>query len=47
VAAQLGPTSAGERELAEGCLFALETGMLVAFDRGFYSFAFYRVILTF
>lgn len=44
VAAQLGPTSAGERELAEGCLFALETGMLVAFDRGFYSFAFYREV---
>ena len=44
VAAELGPITTGERELAEGCLFAMEPGMLVAFDRGFYSFAFYRQV---
>lgn len=41
VAAELGPLKTGERELAEGCLFALEPGMLVCFDRGFFSFDFY------
>jgi len=44
VAAQLGPTGTGERELAEGCLFAMEAGMLVAFDRGFFSYKFYRQV---
>ena len=44
VAAELGPLKAGERELAEGCLFAMEPGMLVCFDRGFYSFDFYRQV---
>ncbi|MBN9609377.1 MAG: hypothetical protein BGO26_06895 [Actinobacteria bacterium 69-20] len=41
VAAEFGPLKIGERQLAEGCLFALEPGMLVCFDRGFYSFDFY------
>lgn len=42
VAAKIGPLKTGERQLAEGCLFALEPGMLVCFDRGFFSFDFYR-----
>lgn len=44
VAAQLGPIKTGERELAEGVLFAAEPGMLICFDRGFYSYAFYRTV---
>jgi hypothetical protein len=44
VAAQIGPIRTGERDLTEGCLFALESGMLVCFDRGFYSYAFYRQV---
>ncbi len=44
VAAEIGPITTGERELAQGCLFALEPGMLVCFDRGFYSFDFYRTV---
>lgn len=43
-AAALGPVKTGARELAEGCLFAMEPGMLVGFDRGFYSFDFYRKV---
>lgn len=38
VAAELGPYSAGERELAAGVLTDLEQEMLVTFDRGFYSY---------
>ena len=44
VAAEIGPLKTGERELAEGVLFALEANMLVCFDRGFYSFDFYRTV---
>lgn len=44
VAAQIGPIKAGERELARGCLFAMEAGMLVCLDRGFYSYDFYRQV---
>lgn len=44
VAAEIGSIKTGERELAEGCLFAVEPGMLVCFDRGFYSFEFYRKV---
>jgi hypothetical protein len=38
VAAAPGSLSSGERELAEGLLPAFSHGMLVAFDRGFYSY---------
>src|SRR6266496_6223405 len=38
VAAELGPIATGERELAAGVLADLEPGMLVSFDRGFYSY---------
>jgi hypothetical protein len=41
VAAELGPTRTGERELAEGVLPVLEEGMLVLFDRGFFSYQFF------
>jgi len=41
VAAELGPYSAGERELAAGVLADLEPGMLVIFDRGFFSYTFF------
>jgi transposase IS4-like protein/DDE family transposase len=41
VAADLGPLNAGERELAEGVLPDLEEGMLVLFDRGFFSYDFF------
>jgi hypothetical protein len=41
VAAELGPIGTGERELAEGVLPAFEEGMLVLFDRGFYSYDFF------
>ena len=44
VAAEIGPIRTGERELAAGCLFAAEPGMLVCLDRGFYSFNFYRKV---
>ena len=38
VAAEIGTVSVGERELAEKLAPALEPGMLVIADRGFYSF---------
>jgi hypothetical protein len=38
VAAEIGTVSVGERELAEKLAPALEPGMLVMADRGFYSF---------
>ena len=41
VAAEFGPIRTGERELAEGVLPALEEGMLVLFDRGFFSYDFF------
>ena len=41
VGAELGPLRAGERELAEGVLADLEEGMLVLFDRGFFSYDFF------
>ena len=37
-AAEMGTLSVGEREIAEGLAAALEPGMLVTADRGFYSF---------
>ena len=42
VAAQIGTLSVGERELAGGLLDAMEPGMLVIADRGFFSFEFWR-----
>lgn len=42
VGASLGPYSSGERQLALGLLPDLTPGMLVAFDRGYYSLDFYR-----
>jgi hypothetical protein len=41
VAADLGPITMGERELAEGVLPDMEEGMLVTFDRGFFSYQFF------
>ncbi len=41
VAADLGPLRTGERELAVGVLPDLEEGMLVLFDRGFFSYDFF------
>jgi hypothetical protein len=41
VAAELGPISTRERELAHDVLAALEDGMLVRFDRGLFSYDFY------
>jgi hypothetical protein len=41
VAAELGPIRTGERELAQGLLPVLEDGMLVLFDRGFFSYEFF------
>jgi len=38
VAAEIGTVSVGEREIAEKLALALEPGMLVIADRGFYSF---------
>ena len=38
IAAELGPISTGERELADPLLDSLEQDMLVIFDRGFYSY---------
>jgi hypothetical protein len=38
IAAEIGRMSIGERELAEGLARALEPGMLVMADRGFFSF---------
>jgi hypothetical protein len=38
IAAEIGRMSTGERELAEGLARALEPGMLVMADRGFFSF---------
>jgi Insertion element 4 transposase N-terminal/Transposase DDE domain len=38
VAAELGPLRTGERELAAGVLADMEDGMLVSFDRGFFSY---------
>jgi Insertion element 4 transposase N-terminal/Transposase DDE domain len=38
VAAELGPISSGERELAEHVLADLDQDMLVMFDRGFFSY---------
>jgi hypothetical protein len=42
VAARIGTLSVGERELAAGLLEAVEPGMLVIADRGFFSFEFWR-----
>jgi hypothetical protein len=44
VAADLGPIRTGERELAEHLLVDLEEGMLVVFDRGFYSYQFFTQV---
>jgi hypothetical protein len=44
VAADLGPIRTGERELAEQLLVDLEEGMLVVFDRGFYSYPFFTQV---
>jgi Insertion element 4 transposase N-terminal/Transposase DDE domain len=44
VAAELGPLRAGERELADGVLPALEQDMLVLFDRGFFSYQFFTQV---
>jgi len=41
VAAELGPIATGERELAERLLVDLDEGMLVMFDRGFFSYGFF------
>lgn len=41
VAAELGPIRTGERDLATGVLADLEQGMLVMFDRGFFSYHFF------
>ena len=41
VAAELGPIATGERELAERVLVDLHEGMLVMFDRGFFSYDFF------
>jgi hypothetical protein len=41
IAAELGPISTGERELAQHVLADCEQGMLVIFDRGFYSYDFF------
>lgn len=45
VGANLGPYRSGERELALGLRPDLEAGMLVCFDRGYYSLEFYRQIV--
>jgi hypothetical protein len=41
IAAELGPISTGERELAQAVLADVEEGMLVIFDRGFFSYDFF------
>jgi hypothetical protein len=41
IAAELGPISTGERELAQHVLADCEEGMLVIFDRGFFSYQFF------
>lgn len=41
VAAELGPYRTGERELAHGVLADMQAGMLVMFDRGFFSYDFF------
>ena len=41
IAAELGPISTGERELAHTVLADCEQGMLVIFDRGFYCYDFF------
>jgi hypothetical protein len=41
IAAELGPISVRERELAHTVLADCEQGMLVMFDRGFYSYDFF------
>ena len=41
IAAEPGPISTGERELAQAVLPDLDEGMLVTFDRGFYSYDFF------
>lgn len=41
VAAELGPYRTGERDLAAGVLADLQEGMLVSFDRGFFSYTFF------
>jgi Insertion element 4 transposase N-terminal/Transposase DDE domain len=41
VAAELGPISTGERELAQAVLPDMDQTMLVTFDRGFYSYDFF------
>jgi Insertion element 4 transposase N-terminal/Transposase DDE domain len=41
IAAELGPISTGERELADTVLGDLQAGMLVIFDRGFFSYDFF------
>ena len=45
VAAEIGTVSVGEREPAAGLLHAMESGMLVIADRGFFSFEFWRECL--
>jgi hypothetical protein len=42
LAAEIGPIHTGERELAHGALAECEDGMLVIFDRGFYSYDLFR-----
>jgi hypothetical protein len=46
IAAELGRAFDGERALAAALRGRLEPGMLVLFDRGFYSFDFYRNMMT-
>jgi len=46
VAAAIGTLSVGERELAAMLLPALEPGMLVTADRGFFSFSLWQECLT-
>lgn len=41
IAAELGPISTGERELAQAVLPDMDQTMLVTFDRGFYSYDFF------
>lgn len=42
IAAAIGPYRTGERELAGQILHAVERDMLIAFDRGFYSYEFFQ-----
>jgi hypothetical protein len=45
VAAEIGTVSVGEREVAAGLTGAMQPGMLVIADRGFFSFEFWRECL--